>query len=187
MSARDDMHGTPTQGELRGRSVNPKVFRPSNEEVAPGTVRWISNPEHFFIDVVMGIDADAVDKRHLNLYKIISEGVPLESVHRIKKVLKLPKDKVLKYLDISQATFNRRMKGETKRLTGRESGQVYRYSRLISLATNMFHGDQEEALRWLKSPAYAFKGETPLEHARTEYGNNEVETLIGRMEHGIPS
>lgn len=65
--------------------------------------------------------------------------------------------------------------------------QVYQYSRLLSLATDMFHGNRDEALRWLESPAYAFKGETPLEHAKTESGAREVETLIGRIEHGITS
>jgi uncharacterized protein (DUF2384 family) len=51
----------------------------------------------------------------------------------------------------------------------------------------MFHGDGEAAQQWLKSPAHAFKGETPLEHAQTEYGAREVENLIGRTRHGIPS
>jgi uncharacterized protein (DUF2384 family) len=51
----------------------------------------------------------------------------------------------------------------------------------------MFHGDEEAARRWLKSPAYLFRGETPLEHAKTEYGAREVETLIGRIRHGILS
>ena len=64
---------------------------------------------------------------------------------------------------------------------------VYRYTRLAALATDMFHGDGEAARHWLKSPAYAFKGETPLEHAQTEYGAREVENLIGRIRHGIPS
>lgn len=60
-------------------------------------------------------------------------------------------------------------------------------TRLVALATDMFHGDGEAAQQWLKSPAHAFKGETPLEHAQTEYGTREVENLIGRIRHGIPS
>jgi uncharacterized protein (DUF2384 family) len=51
----------------------------------------------------------------------------------------------------------------------------------------MFHGDKEAARGWLKTPAYAFKGETPLERARTEYGADQVEQLIGRIRHGIPT
>ena len=62
-----------------------------------------------------------------------------------------------------------------------------RVLRIYSLTVNLFHGDRGEALRWLNSPAYAFRGMAPLEHAKTVQGAEEVELLIGRMKHGIPT
>lgn len=179
MIANESRHDAPKRVRLHGRTKAPKVFRPDS----PSVVVTVHNADRYFIQIA-GISA--TEEASVDLHKVIIAGVPLESVNRIKAALKIQKDELLSYLDISSATFNRRMKRD-KKLTGRESGQVYRYARLLALATNLFHGDKDEALRWLKAPAYAFKGETPLAHARTEYGNNEVETLIGRMEHGIPS
>ncbi|RBP30719.1 putative toxin-antitoxin system antitoxin component (TIGR02293 family) [Marinobacter pelagius] len=60
-------------------------------------------------------------------------------------------------------------------------------AKLASLAKDMFHGDDEGARRWLKSPARQFNGESPVEHAQTEQGAREVEALIGRIRHGVLS
>ena len=68
-----------------------------------------------------------------------------------------------------------------------EPGGEDRLLRICFLAEDLFHGDRQTARWWVKSPAYAFKGESPFEHARTEQGAQEVETLIGRLKHGIPS
>ncbi len=48
-------------------------------------------------------------------------------------------------------------------------------------------GDEDAALRWLKTPLPILGGESPLAHARTEAGGREVELLMGRIEHGVYS
>lgn len=171
------------QNRLRGRSKRPRVFKPALAAQARSmSGREISNPEGVFIDIVGVDDVKALR----NVGELIKKGVSSASLLRIKNTLAISKDELLTYLDISKATYARRTKDHGK-LNPVETDRIYRYSRLFALAKNMFHGDRDEALRWLKSPAYAFKGETPLEHARTEFGAHEVETLIGRIEHGIPS
>jgi putative toxin-antitoxin system antitoxin component (TIGR02293 family) len=67
-----------------------------------------------------------------------------------------------------------------------KSEEASRLMHVCSLAEQLFHGDLQEARQWMQSPAYAFRGEIPLEHARTEQGAQEVETLIGRMKYGLP-
>ncbi len=44
---------------------------------------------------------------------------------------------------------------------------------------------EEAAREWLKSPLPALAGKTPLEFADTEPGAQEVEDLLGRIEHGV--
>ena len=51
-------------------------------------------------------------------------------------------------------------------------------------ATEVFE-DEAAAREWLKSPAVAFGGESPLSFADTEIGAREVEILLGRLEHGV--
>lgn len=61
------------------------------------------------------------------------------------------------------------------------------YESLLTRATEMWGGDKAKADLWLKSPAYAFRGISPLEHATTQTGYDEVVTLIARILHGIPT
>ncbi|WP_375176603.1 type II RES/Xre toxin-antitoxin system antitoxin [Marinobacter mobilis] len=180
MNTSDEVHEDKPQTRLRARKKAPRVFTPGVIHVTQASLKGTENPESFFIKIV-GVSGKLAE---VNVGDVIKRGVSASSLYRIKSALKINNDELLEYFDISRATFIRRTKGKSK-LTRVETDRVYRYSRLMALATNMFHGDKEEALRWLKNPAYAFKGETPLEHARTEFGAHEVETLIGRIEHGI--
>jgi putative toxin-antitoxin system antitoxin component (TIGR02293 family) len=51
----------------------------------------------------------------------------------------------------------------------------------------LFEGDANAARQWLTAPQPALGGSTPGDYAATELGAREVENLIGRLEHGIPS
>jgi putative toxin-antitoxin system antitoxin component (TIGR02293 family) len=73
------------------------------------------------------------------------------------------------------------------KLTPEESDRLLRASRVFTRALELFEGDAAAALSWLSEPQVALGGIVPLEIADTEIGANEVESLIGRLEHGIPS
>lgn len=51
---------------------------------------------------------------------------------------------------------------------------------LLQLATQMLDGDADEACRWLQTPIDAFSGTSPLAHAMTEKGREEVIDYIGQ-------
>jgi uncharacterized protein (DUF2384 family) len=51
----------------------------------------------------------------------------------------------------------------------------------------LFEGDGDAARSWLTARQPALGGMAPLEFAGTDVGAGEVESLIGRLEHGIPS
>ena len=68
-----------------------------------------------------------------------------------------------------------------------ESDRLVRASRVFGRALELFEGDDEQTRRWLTTPATALGGRTPFDLARSEVGGKEVETLIGRLEHGIPA
>ncbi len=70
-------------------------------------------------------------------------------------------------------------------LVDAEPEVVARLLKICILAEGLFHGDRQAARRWLQNPAYAFKEESPLEWAMTREGAHDVETLIGRLRHGI--
>jgi putative toxin-antitoxin system antitoxin component (TIGR02293 family) len=183
MNTNEEARNENARSQLRGRSKEPGVYTPAWLLVKKSECDTSSKtPAAYFLQIVVGPDNTA----NCDLGSLIKRGAPSASLVRFKETLGIGKEQVLTYLDMSSATYARRTRGRGK-LSTEETDRIFRYARLVALATNLFNGDEDEAMRWLKSPAYAFKGETPLEHATTEFGAHEVETLIGRLEHGIPT
>lgn len=111
-------------------------------------------------------------------------GLPTKSVGLLGEQLKVTQGELIGSLNVSKQTFQRRLKSGV--LNEVESDRVVRYAQLLALATELFE-DREAAAGWLKTPAPALGNETPLVHAKTEIGARNVERLIGRLEHGIPT
>jgi putative toxin-antitoxin system antitoxin component (TIGR02293 family) len=59
-----------------------------------------------------------------------------------------------------------------------------RWRQVLDRAVEVF-GDESEAILWLKEPKSALQGMTPIQAIKTEYGVQQVELMLGRIEHGI--
>jgi len=46
-------------------------------------------------------------------------------------------------------------------------------------------GSEQDALRWLRTPVPALDSETPISHLAQPNGENDVLTVLGRLEHGV--
>lgn len=135
----------------------------------------------------------------------IRAGFPVDVVDRLQAELDAPQATVLKLAHISPATLMRRRskhgaarvknaaagrKIATKRaaparLKPEESDRIFRIIGIIADADRLFEGDHDAAMRWLKEPAKALGGVTPLECLDTEAGTKMVRNLIGRLEYGV--
>ncbi|OFX13502.1 MAG: toxin-antitoxin system antitoxin component family protein [Alphaproteobacteria bacterium RIFOXYD12_FULL_60_8] len=69
-------------------------------------------------------------------------------------------------------------------LTPDQSDRLLRVARVLALAEEVF-GSQDKAHLWLRRPTTVLAGEAPLEWLDTEEGAREVETVLGRIAHGI--
>lgn len=87
-------------------------------------------------------------------------------------------------IGVSIATLSRRRQSGRPLDVG-HSDRLLRFARLFRLAVDLYDGDEAAARDWLRKPARALDGETPLERADTEAGAREVENFIGRVEHGV--
>ncbi len=76
---------------------------------------------------------------------------------------------------------HRRAKG---RLTPEQSDRLVRILRIVSEAEATFD-DRARAGAWLRRPTTALGGEAPIDLLDTEVGARQVETLLGRIAHGI--
>ena len=83
-----------------------------------------------------------------------------------------------------QTLVRRKSQGVLRRDEGDRAAMVVK---VFNMVLSYFDGNREHALEWLKHPSPALAGETPLQHADTAIGAEEVIDLIGRLEHGIPT
>jgi len=70
------------------------------------------------------------------------------------------------------------------RLSPEQSDRLIRLLRVIGLAEETF-GTATKAHRWLRLPTAALAGNAPIDLLDTEVGARQVETLLGRIAHGI--
>jgi len=114
----------------------------------------------------------------------ILAGLPVEEFDTLRGMLDLTVDEMARKIGVSPATLGRR-RAKKEPLDRDHSDRLMRYARLYWLSVGLFDGDAATGRAWLKRPARALGGHTPLEFAETEMGAREVEDLIGRIEHGV--
>jgi putative toxin-antitoxin system antitoxin component (TIGR02293 family) len=118
------------------------------------------------------------------LVAVVAQGLPFGELEALREQLDLPLDSLAGYLGLARATLHRRK--VAGQLTADESDKVLRFARLLGQALKIF-GGLPEARGWLKAPQYGLGGVIPLEFAGTEVGAREVESLLGRIDHGVYS
>jgi putative toxin-antitoxin system antitoxin component (TIGR02293 family) len=114
----------------------------------------------------------------------VRAGLPVGEFDALRELLGLTVEDLARRVGVSIATLSRRRHGRQP-LDASQSDRLLRFARLFRLATELHDGDADAARAWLGKPARALDGETPLDRAETEAGTREVESLIGRLEHGV--
>ena len=121
----------------------------------------------------------------LHVMEHIRRGFAYSAFERFQRNTELPYRVLAEAAEIPERTLARRK--ESGRLEPDESDRLARLSRVVARAIGLFDGNVDDARDWLTNPVAALGGRTPLEFASTDAGAIEVERLIGRLEHGIPT
>jgi putative toxin-antitoxin system antitoxin component (TIGR02293 family) len=129
--------------------------------------------------VLLGIDYFDLG----SLLKAVEKGFTWTTFERFVKNIGLPAEQVADFLDIPRRTLARR-KNEG-RLKTDESDKLLRLARVFGSALNLYDGNREAAVLWLTDINIALGGVAPLDIARTHLGAEEVENLVGQIEHGL--
>lgn len=114
----------------------------------------------------------------------VRKGLPVDAVEKLANQIQVTSAALQRYLKLSRQTYARRRR--RGRLSVDESDRVVRYADLFRSAVELL-GDANAAAQWLRTPAPALNGETPMDRATTEFGARDVIRLINRLEHGIPT
>jgi len=117
------------------------------------------------------------------LIEQLQVGLPFETLQEFQSNSGLDVVALATLIGIPDRTLARRR--AAGRLAPEESERLLRISNIFEKTVDLFEGDAEAAVHWLRTPKRALYGQQPLQYSRTELGAREVENLIGRVEHGV--
>ena len=167
------------------------MTHPTQKALSPSDVGWkiasSSNPAIYGRVLAYNLFGDnALARAHTRqagsftfLHEAILRGLPARSLTRLSEGMSLTRVQVSEVVQIPKRTVARR-----KVFKADESDRIYRLATLFQKAVELF-GNLDSARRWFVKPQRALGGKTPLRCAETTVGAQEVEGLIGRLEHGV--
>jgi putative toxin-antitoxin system antitoxin component (TIGR02293 family) len=117
-----------------------------------------------------------------DLTERVRKGLPFNALVAVMEQYGIARDVLCTILHLSARNFLRR--GEQKRLSPGESDRLYRLARVIAHANRVFE-DPEESADWIQSPNRALGKQQPLTLLDTDIGVQQVDQVLGRIEHGI--
>ena len=117
------------------------------------------------------------------LLRAVEKGLAYRTFERFRRNTSLSVERLVDLIRIPRRTLTRRK--SDGRFLPDESDRLLRAARLFGKALQLFEGDRDAAVEWLTTAQPALGGSIPLDLARTETGVQEVERLVGRLEHGV--
>ena len=113
---------------------------------------------------------------------IIHKGIPYKSLEVIAAKYHLDLPRMTKILSVPPRTMARRK--TEQRLSAQESDRLARVARILTYATEVF-GTVEKASTWLTRPNRILGATAPIDLLDTDLGTQVVESMLGRIEHGV--
>ena len=111
--------------------------------------------------------------------EILSSGLERIAFDRLKQVTNASREELGNVVRIPARTIARR-----KKFKPDESERILRVASAFQKSLEVL-GNLEDARHWFNSPKRALGERTPLEFCDTGPGAEEVENLLGRIEHGV--
>lgn len=139
------------------------------------------NIQTSLLDVVGGVSVVGAGADPMDLVRLVRRGLPVGAVQFVLDSGRLTAAELDQVVLPRKTLANRRKLGT---LTPEQSDRLVRVARLLATAEETF-GSQDKAGIWLRRPTTVFGGERPLDLLDTDEGAREVETLLGRISHGI--
>ena len=124
-------------------------------------------------------------KTGLDVIKALREGLSYRAFERVTRLMELQEKELslLVMLGYSRRTAQR-VRSEQRRLEAPYADRLFRMARVIARATEVLESE-EKARKWLFRENRALGGQKPFELLDTKVGADEVERVLGRIEHGV--
>jgi putative toxin-antitoxin system antitoxin component (TIGR02293 family) len=116
-----------------------------------------------------------------DLIELVRHGLPVQAVDALLTQGHLTLAELDHLVMPRKTLYHRRKLG---RLTAGQSDRLLRVVRILALAEETFV-NRDKAHAWLRRPTQPLADERPLDLLDTEEGARAVESLLGRIAHGI--
>ena len=120
-----------------------------------------------------------------DMVRELTKGVSGKVAEQFRKKANIDESAFSRIIGYSRMHYSRLAKDGDKHLRGAASNRLYRFAQILEHAIDLYNGDEETALRWLKTPNVAFGSATPLDMLSSEVGSGMVDSLISQLELGI--
>jgi len=120
----------------------------------------------------------------IELSDAVAQGLPKSALRNaVRRIFEdAGEQRRMMYRIVPEATFKRRR----DRLSSVESERTERLARVIATAEYVWE-DRDSARRFLITPHPMLAGKAPLNASMTELGARQVEDLLAKILHGLPS
>ncbi len=128
---------------------------------------------------VLGKDVTSIE----DLEEVVGEGLPKAALRiTVRRIFAAAREaNRCLYRIVPEATYKRR----SGKLRVVESERTERLARVIAAAEAVWD-DQNDAREWLTKPHPELGDRVPIECALTELGARQVESLVDRLQYGLP-
>jgi len=117
-----------------------------------------------------------------DLAERVRKGLPFAALLAVMGQYGISRDALCTILRLSARNFLRRR--QQKHLSSDESDRLYRLARVIAHANRVFE-DTDESADWIHAPNTSLGKQQPLTLLDTDIGVQQVDQVLGRIEHGI--
>jgi putative toxin-antitoxin system antitoxin component (TIGR02293 family) len=119
-----------------------------------------------------------------DLRECLREGLPYEAFEALRAAFGLSLRDLGAVLGVPERTLARRKL--QRRLRPDESDRLARLARIAAYAEDVL-GGRRQAADWLRTPNRALGNEPPVVRLDTDLGARQIESVLGRIAHGVYS
>ncbi|WP_245946299.1 type II RES/Xre toxin-antitoxin system antitoxin [Marinirhabdus gelatinilytica] len=120
----------------------------------------------------------------IDLIEVTRRGLPKSVLFSLCEVLGISMEHMSNLLHVSHRTLQR--KEDKELLSVYSTEQLFEIAALVSHGISVF-GTLQKFKDWLHSTPLLFEGQKPLDFLDTTFGIQYVDSVIGRIEHGVYS
>jgi putative toxin-antitoxin system antitoxin component (TIGR02293 family) len=117
-----------------------------------------------------------------DLADLVRQGLPFQTLAVVMDGYAIERESACRLLHLSHRNYLRRR--EQGRLSPDESDRLVRVARVLAHANRVFE-DAEASAEWIRTPNTALGRRQPLSLLDTDISVQQVDQILGRIEHGI--